>query len=375
MSVSRDYTPHTYSGDGAQAAFPVRWVFHDTSWVRAQRIVGGVATDLANGTDYTVQQGVDVGGTLTLATPLAAGAKLLIWRDVPFEQLDRYTNTGLFDVRVVERGMDRLTVMAQQLREAVGRCVQVRMDSTTRPDQIMNDINSALAGAQASAGAAAGSATAAGAAKDGAEAARAGAEAAKAGAENARNEASVLLGEVTAGVVLNTLRDMRAGDIVLRGHSTIRTLSDGLPEALELNGDVVSLITFPRLVRAWCGASLNATAPAFYRCSVAGVRDAAGAHFKLLDMRGYVPRGWDHGRGIDTDRVLASLQEDQNKSHQHQITKASNRGAFSSFNTACGRAIDGGSNADYNNATVTTAYDGGSEARMRNAALMFIIYV
>ena len=181
MSVSRDYTPHTYSGDGAQTAFPVRWVFHDPAWVRAQRIVDGVATDLANGTDYTLQQGVDVGGTLTLTAPLAAGAKLLIWRDVPFEQLDRYTNTGLFDVRVVERGMDRLTVMAQQLREAVGRCVQVRMDSTTRPDQIMDDINSALAVAQASVGAAAGSATAAGVAKDGAEVARAGAEAAKAG--------------------------------------------------------------------------------------------------------------------------------------------------------------------------------------------------
>lgn len=78
MSVSRDYTPHTYSGDGAQTAFPVRWVFHDPAWVRAQRIVDGVATDLANGTDYTLQQGVDVGGTLTLTAPLAAGAKLLI---------------------------------------------------------------------------------------------------------------------------------------------------------------------------------------------------------------------------------------------------------------------------------------------------------
>ncbi|WCB45220.1 phage tail-collar fiber domain-containing protein [Nitratidesulfovibrio vulgaris] len=170
-------------------------------------------------------------------------------------------------------------------------------------------------------------------------------------------------------------RDMRAGDIVMRGHTTIRTLDDGLPEALELNGDVVSLATFPRLMRVWWGDAQNATAPAFYRCNAGGTRDAAGTHLKLPDLRGYVPRGWDHGRGIDTGRVLASLQEDQNKSHQHQITNASNRGAFTSFHNACGRAIDGGSNVDYNNATVTTSYDGGSEARMRNAALMFIIYV
>ena len=28
------------------------------------------------------------------------------------------------------------------------------------------------------------------------------------------------------------------------------------------------------------------------------------------DMRGYIPRGWDNGRGIDTGRVLMSAQED-----------------------------------------------------------------
>ncbi len=56
------------------------------------------------------------------------------------------------------------------------------------------------------------------------------------------------------------MRDMRAGEIVMWGKATIPTLSDGLPAGLELNGSVVSLATFPRLLRAWVGETDNATA-------------------------------------------------------------------------------------------------------------------
>lgn len=179
------------------------------------------------------------------------------------------------------------------------------------------------------------------------------------------------------------IRDMRAGDIVMRGHTTIRTLDDGLPEALELNGDVVSLTTFPRLLRVWWGASLNATAPAFYRCNAAGTRDAAGTHLKLADLRGYVPRGWDHGRGIDAGRILLSLQEDAIRNIVGQIgpmapgiIQPAASGAIA-FSDSATRGDGYGSTVIAKNVlfdasrVVPTA----PENRMRNAALMFVIYV
>lgn len=224
--------------------------------------------------------------------------------------------------------------------------------------------------------------TGAEAAKAEAEAARAGAEAAKTGAETARAGAEAALAATTASI-----RNLRAGDIVMRGHTTIRTLDDGLPEALELNGDVVSLTTFPRLMRAWWGEEQNAAAPAFYRCNAAGVRDAAGTHFKLPDLRGYVPRGWDHGRGIDVGRILLSLQEDaiRNITGSFTVSDTNSVGATDGVGTLSGAYFKGSQHPKAAATITQLSYDvnfdasrvvpTAAENRMRNAALMFIIYV
>lgn len=191
---------------------------------------------------------------------------------------------------------------------------------------------------------------------------------------------------VIGGSEITTLfRDMRAGDIVMRGHATIRTLDDGLPEALELNGAVVSLATFPRLMRVWWGESQNATAPAFYRCNAAGTRDAAGTHLKLPDLRGYVPRGWDHGRGVDAGRVLLSLQEDAIRNIVGEVGYYSTggllhsggytSGVFSKGVAATGNPIGepiAGNRLLFDASRVVPT---AAENRMRNAATMFIVYV
>lgn len=217
-------------------------------------------------------------------------------------------------------------------------------------------------------------------AKAGAETARAGAETAETNAEAAQAGAEAVMANISSYI-----RDMRAGDIVMRGHTTIRTLDDGLPEALELNGDAVSLATFPRLMRVWWGDAQNATAPAFYRCNAAGTRDAAGTHLKLPDLRGYVPRGWDHGLGIDAGRILLSLQEDAIRNIVGEagyypgrgllFGRGQTSGALTTGSATFGSPI-GDTIAGYNlkfdaSSVVPTA----AENRMRNAALMFIIYV
>ncbi len=167
------------------------------------------------------------------------------------------------------------------------------------------------------------------------------------------------------------MRDMRAGEIVMWGKATIPTLSDGLPAGLELNGSVVSLATFPRLLRAWVGETDNATAVAFYRCTDAGVRDAAGTHIRLLDMRGVAPRGWDNGRGLDAARVLLSHQDDDFASHVHTQSRNSSSGSLG--NKGC-QGTDSNNNG-YSSGSNGTGAAGGSETRMKNVAVMFIIYV
>lgn len=88
------------------------------------------------------------------------------------------------------------------------------------------------------------------------------------------------------------------------------------------------------------------------------------ANFLLPDLRGEFIRGWDNGRGIDTNRVFGSWQADDFKSHTH---------AYTSSNFASGATTAyafSGSGAYGANATQAT---GGTETRPRNSALLACI--
>lgn len=84
--------------------------------------------------------------------------------------------------------------------------------------------------------------------------------------------------------------------------------------------------------------------------------------FNIPDLRGEFIRGWDNGRGIDSDRIFGSSQSDQLKSHNHQY--ASNMGVsdYGGSNVASGSPL-----------VSTTGFTGGNETRPRNIALMFCI--
>lgn len=93
--------------------------------------------------------------------------------------------------------------------------------------------------------------------------------------------------------------------------------------------------------------------------------------FNVPDMRGEFPRGWDHGRGIDSGRALGSAQLDAFQGH--------------TFNVALGNGADGPAMDYWSNSTLSGGLVGiksngvngtpriASETRGRNVALMFII--
>lgn len=135
--------------------------------------------------------------------------------------------------------------------------------------------------------------------------------------------------------------------------------------------------------------------------------------FNLPDFRGEDIRGWDDGRGVDSDRVFGSWQDGQNLSHTHTATvtggshthswsgtTSSNshshthttkgdlsapQSGGSSANTwhstgigttssyAHTHTVSGTTGDDAHTHTVTNAESGGSEVRVRNIALLYCI--
>lgn len=100
--------------------------------------------------------------------------------------------------------------------------------------------------------------------------------------------------------------------------------------------------------------------------------------FNVPDYRGEFIRSWDHGRGVDTNRELGTIQYSQNLEHNHgipgddQLGFANGYGGWSATNRGSfpydARSSYGGGGAIWNTTT-----EGGNESRPRNVALMPII--
>ena len=91
-----------------------------------------------------------------------------------------------------------------------------------------------------------------------------------------------------------------------------------------------------------------------------------GTHFTLPDLRGYFVRGWDNGAGVDTGRAFGSTQQDDFKSHTHQMKVQASSGFPN--------ARDGGGTANPTGGAQTYA-TGGTETRPKNVAMYYIIKI
>ena len=89
--------------------------------------------------------------------------------------------------------------------------------------------------------------------------------------------------------------------------------------------------------------------------------------FNLPELRGEFIRGWDHGRGVDTNpvaRVFGSWQTNMIQSHTHDLAQTN----------LLIQNLSAGSNTNvYWGTGQTTGATGGNETRPRNVALLYII--
>lgn len=86
--------------------------------------------------------------------------------------------------------------------------------------------------------------------------------------------------------------------------------------------------------------------------------------FNVPDLRGYFPRFWDDGRGIDSGRGFGTFQNDDIKAHNHQLFINNTGGIIDVGNPDAWKFGDGVSDSGF------TTQTGGTETRPKNIALI-----
>lgn len=135
-----------FLGNDATTVFPFAFKVFTSADLRVVRTNAlGVESDLVLDTDYTValnsNQDNDPGGTVTRGTALPTGERLTITSGVEALQPLVLTNNGGFYPRVINDAFDKITIIAQQLIEQVGRSLKLPISSTasaTLPDPVAN---------------------------------------------------------------------------------------------------------------------------------------------------------------------------------------------------------------------------------------------
>lgn len=148
--------------------------------------------------------------------------------------------------------------------------------------------------------------------------------------------------------VMSNLRDFRPGEEVgsLSEHPI-----DAIPVGkLKANGAEVSRVTYARLfakIGTTYGAGNGTTT------------------FNLPDYRGMFLRGWDNGRGVDVGRGLGTDQDDEIKSHSHNI--------FQIINGAAGGSVGNPRNGTTGDGSWNSGLTGGVETRPKNVSVLICI--
>lgn len=153
-----------YSCNGSTVAFPFAFKVFTQADVRVVLTdASGAESDLVLGTNYTValntDQDANPGGTVTTTATYATGYKVTLTSQVQNLQPVTLTNQGGFYPKIINDALDRLTIMAQQLSEQVGRAVKVGISSSSTPDALIASINTAASSAASSASSASSSAS------------------------------------------------------------------------------------------------------------------------------------------------------------------------------------------------------------------------
>lgn len=125
MAVETDLDRDQYGTNGTTGPWTVHFYFLTNADLSVTYTdATGVDTLLALDVGYSVVgAGDEDGGTVTTTTAYPPGGQIVILRDVDFVQETVYEDGDSFPAKTHERALDRLTMLAQQLREWLGRAI------------------------------------------------------------------------------------------------------------------------------------------------------------------------------------------------------------------------------------------------------------
>ena len=212
------------------------------------------------------------------------------------------------------------------------------------------------------------------------------------GAISAQNESSpqgndyilAARGAALFKYTINSIRDLLSTYFPLRSGSSMTgelILSSSVPSAANVaaskgyvDSTAAAAATLPGAIVMWGGATIPT---GWLECngqSTAGYASLTAIYgTNLPDLRGEFIRGWDHGRGVDSGRVILSAQAQDVQPHTH--TPPSGYQYVTTPFTGDG-SIDGSQvtgSGERNASAVPSAVNVGTETRPRNVALMFIV--
>jgi hypothetical protein len=131
MTVSNSTYRVSYNGDGSTTSFSIPFYFINNSDLSVtKQNTDGSETTFVLGSDYNLTGAGDLaGGTLTTTGTLASGEKITIERDAQFTQSTDYEPFGRFPAETLEQNVDKLTMLAQQVKALTDRAYL--LDRTT----------------------------------------------------------------------------------------------------------------------------------------------------------------------------------------------------------------------------------------------------
>ena len=123
-----------YVCDGAQDTFPFAFPVLDASHVAVYLSKGDTESRLSEG--FTVSL-TESGGSVVFGTAPAQGSRVAIIRDTPYDQQVDLQNNTAFYPELLESMSDKLTMLVQQLREELSRCVKLAVASGESPESVV----------------------------------------------------------------------------------------------------------------------------------------------------------------------------------------------------------------------------------------------
>lgn len=159
MTIQKQESSVTHDGNGLTTEWPFEFIIPDAGSARVGVFdIALSALTLLEDTDYTISGlGSEDGGEVVYpltGPPLSAAYRLVIWRDLGLTQDMDVTNQAPFYPEVLERQLDRIVMMVQQVQEESNRSIKTTLGSNLTPDEFVAGLEEGAAIAQAAAAAA-----------------------------------------------------------------------------------------------------------------------------------------------------------------------------------------------------------------------------